>query len=366
MKRRLAFVAQFLLLSVYAIAQREASIAINRHTAISAVVSSQKTSKIAGIAVDSKAPLNRTSSSETHYERVEIITGGLPDDISNLDQNKPVLEKSQRPGKIPGTIRDSDTKETIPFVNVVALQNGVPIKGTTTDFDGNYILRGLTPGKYDVKIQYIGYNPKMIRSVLLKPGESFSLESTLKGFDPIAYLTSTFHAHDITTTCTNHCEQIATTYKKSALEEFLNFINDELVDQIGELDPRKNSIVITRRSCADNFISINYYNAKECPIFSEEELAIEQEIKEKTTKDKNTESIRVMLYPNPASDAVFLRGLMFSTTAYVTDALGRIVHTQEVDPLLNQINLAHLSGGYYQIRFKQKERWFHERVLLQH
>lgn len=57
-------------------------------------------------------------------------------------------------GNIRGTVKDSQTKEPLPFANVL-------IKGTNTgvptDQDGNYIIRNLAPGRYTVLARYVGY-----------------------------------------------------------------------------------------------------------------------------------------------------------------------------------------------------------------
>ncbi len=59
--------------------------------------------------------------------------------------------------KVSGTTIDQDTKEPLPFVNVIALKDGVAVTGTTTDFDGNYSLH-LEYGRYTIKVSFVGYN----------------------------------------------------------------------------------------------------------------------------------------------------------------------------------------------------------------
>ena len=44
-------------------------------------------------------------------------------------------------GTIRGTVIDQKTKEPVPFANVVAKQDGKQIKGTQTDFEGNFTIR---------------------------------------------------------------------------------------------------------------------------------------------------------------------------------------------------------------------------------
>ena len=61
-------------------------------------------------------------------------------------------------GTIRGTVIDQKTKEPVPFANVVAKQDGKQIKGTQTDFEGNFTIRPLDVGKYDIQVSYVGYN----------------------------------------------------------------------------------------------------------------------------------------------------------------------------------------------------------------
>ncbi|MGB3618164.1 MAG: carboxypeptidase regulatory-like domain-containing protein [Catalinimonas sp.] len=70
-------------------------------------------------------------------------------------------------GKLSGTIFDEETSEPVPFANVIASQNGVQKGGTTTDFNGNYLISSLVPGQYDVEVSYVGYRPKRIAGVLI-------------------------------------------------------------------------------------------------------------------------------------------------------------------------------------------------------
>ena len=61
-------------------------------------------------------------------------------------------------GTIKGTIIDSKTKEPVPFANVVARQDGKQIKGTQTDMDGNFTLKPLNVGQYEIQASCVGYN----------------------------------------------------------------------------------------------------------------------------------------------------------------------------------------------------------------
>ncbi|MBN4081668.1 carboxypeptidase regulatory-like domain-containing protein [bacterium AH-315-C07] len=71
-------------------------------------------------------------------------------------------------GTIKGTITDTETGETLPFAAVVVKQDGKQKGGSTTDFDGDYTIKPLNPGNYDLEVQYVGYNAKILAGVLVK------------------------------------------------------------------------------------------------------------------------------------------------------------------------------------------------------
>ena len=54
-------------------------------------------------------------------------------------------------GTLKGKITDKKTGEPIPFANIIVEVGGVQIGGSTTDFDGNYMIKPIPPGKVDLK-----------------------------------------------------------------------------------------------------------------------------------------------------------------------------------------------------------------------
>src|SRR5574343_735756 len=71
------------------------------------------------------------------------------------------------PGELRGKVIDSKTKEGLPFAAVVVEQSGSQVAYTTADFDGNFIIKPITPGKYDVRVKIIGYNERLINGVII-------------------------------------------------------------------------------------------------------------------------------------------------------------------------------------------------------
>ena len=81
-------------------------------------------------------------------------------------------------GAIKVTLRDKGNGETIPFANVVAYQGGVQVGVGTTDMDGVAYIKPLSPGKYDVKGVYVGYQAQEIKGIVV--GESKTAYVTIE------------------------------------------------------------------------------------------------------------------------------------------------------------------------------------------
>ena len=74
-------------------------------------------------------------------------------------------------GKLSGKITDSKTGEGLPFVNITLVGTNI---GGATDIDGNYVILNISPGRYDVKVQYVGYRTEVVKGV------SVSIDLTTK------------------------------------------------------------------------------------------------------------------------------------------------------------------------------------------
>ena len=81
-------------------------------------------------------------------------------------------------GAIKVLLKDKTTGETIPFANVVAYQGGVQVGVGTTDMDGYAMIKPLSPGKYDVKGVYVGYQAQEMKGIIV--GESKTAYITIE------------------------------------------------------------------------------------------------------------------------------------------------------------------------------------------
>lgn len=80
-------------------------------------------------------------------------------------------------GVLTGTITDAKTGEPLPFVNVIAEQNGQQMGGAATGMDGTFQIKPLSAGTYDIKASSMGYK------TVLKTGIKVSASGFSTGGD---------------------------------------------------------------------------------------------------------------------------------------------------------------------------------------
>lgn len=97
-------------------------------------------------------------------------------------------------GSLKGKVTDRSSKEPLPFVNVVVERNGTQVSGGATDFDGEYFIKPLDPGTYDVIVSYVGYQPYKQTGVVITNGKISFLDISLnqgvelKEFEVVQYV----------------------------------------------------------------------------------------------------------------------------------------------------------------------------------
>ncbi|MBI3240296.1 MAG: von Willebrand factor type A domain-containing protein [Flavobacteriia bacterium] len=83
-------------------------------------------------------------------------------------------------GTINGTCIESNTGETVVFINVLlAGADGNFNKGTTTDIDGKFTFTNLTPGVYSIKVAPIEFETKIISDIKVDAGKITFVEVKL-------------------------------------------------------------------------------------------------------------------------------------------------------------------------------------------
>lgn len=80
---------------------------------------------------------------------------------------------------IRGTVIDNDTK--LPLIGAaIVILNSDPLIGTSSDANGSFRLENIPVGRTNLKITYIGYQPKIISNIEINSGKETVLEISLQ------------------------------------------------------------------------------------------------------------------------------------------------------------------------------------------
>jgi hypothetical protein len=74
-------------------------------------------------------------------------------------------------GTLKGKVIDKETKKPLPFVNVVLFLNGNLITGGQTDPDGQYTIKPIDPGTYEVQFNFVGYQTQSQTGIPISAGK---------------------------------------------------------------------------------------------------------------------------------------------------------------------------------------------------
>ncbi len=80
-------------------------------------------------------------------------------------------------GVVSGRVYDAGNNEALPLAEVIV--EGTDIKAAT-DLDGNYKIQGLEPGLYNIRVQTLGYRPKVEYEVTVTPSRPVQLDFGLE------------------------------------------------------------------------------------------------------------------------------------------------------------------------------------------
>ena len=83
-----------------------------------------------------------------------------------------VPDSNSQPGHLEGIITDSETGD--PLIGVNVMVQGTDF-GTSTDVEGYYELRNISPGEYNIRVTYVGYQQTVYTGIEIESGETKEL-----------------------------------------------------------------------------------------------------------------------------------------------------------------------------------------------
>jgi hypothetical protein len=88
----------------------------------------------------------------------------------------PVIAMSQTTGTLKGKVFDKDSKKELTLVKIVLEKDSIKIAATSSDKKGIYVIKGIKPGKYDVKASIAGYKEVLVRGVQMNANQTRFLD----------------------------------------------------------------------------------------------------------------------------------------------------------------------------------------------
>jgi len=79
-------------------------------------------------------------------------------------------------GAISGVVTDSTNNSSLPGANVTLVGTQ---QGSTTDADGEYTISGISPGTYDVRASFVGFDPQVVENVEVSANETTEVNFSL-------------------------------------------------------------------------------------------------------------------------------------------------------------------------------------------
>ena len=87
---------------------------------------------------------------------------------------------SSQNSAIKGTVKDHVTEITLIGATVEVLENNITSQGSATDENGKFTIENLAPGRYNLRVSYIGYEAVTIPNILVTSGKEMILDVTME------------------------------------------------------------------------------------------------------------------------------------------------------------------------------------------
>src|SRR2546427_11797434 len=76
---------------------------------------------------------------------------------------------AQEKGGISGRVTDKKTGHALPFASVAVVEAK---RGVLTDSEGQFVLTGILPGTYEIRVQFLGYRAGSRTGVVVEAGKT--------------------------------------------------------------------------------------------------------------------------------------------------------------------------------------------------
>jgi len=204
-------------------------------------------------------------------------------------------------GSITGVVVDKETKENIPFANIVCIlgDNAIFLDGTVSNDDGIFKLDNLPLGNYHVLISFIGYETDTIKNIQIdKQNQLVNIGEV--GLSTLAVALDEVVIQAMAATAITHIDRV--TYKTGDFQTTKGGNAADVLIKLPSVSIDQNG-VISVRGTSDFML---YLNGK--PTHMESSTVLEQ------VKAVNIESIDIITIPSAKYDAQGKGGIINIST----------------------------------------------------
>ncbi len=122
-------------------------------------------------------------------------------------------------GKITGVVKDASTAVRLPGANVIIVGTAM---GTATDLQGEFVINGVPPGNYTLRITYIGYQSSD-QAVTVRPDQETRIE---------VLLTSTIIEGEVVVVSAQREGQMAAINQQLTSDALVNIVSSEKILEV--------------------------------------------------------------------------------------------------------------------------------------
>jgi hypothetical protein len=106
-----------------------------------------------------------------------LVLGCNPSSTANLLFDGPNYDKANNNAIVFGRLVDKETKESLVGANVILIDYKL---GAATDNYGNYFIKDIPPGVYNIKATYVGYERSILPDIKLDSNKRYLIDFELQ------------------------------------------------------------------------------------------------------------------------------------------------------------------------------------------
>lgn len=269
------------------------------------------------------------------------------------------------------TVTDKDTKEAIPFANVVLYSNSVQVAVATTDFDGHCKFNELKKGTYGIKAVYVGYESKQINAIALDENSTRNIGLDLNGSSNITCCEIITYCHP---TISNGFSSGATYTRRNGKMEHCGVPDGSTTAYINMCSYTTNETTKRKKDVAQH--KTVQQKLEERPTIPDTSLAClgtcldsilaAEKAQISSLNEQNLLTPELNVYPNPCKNYVRLQGTRSISNVALTDLNGKILK-QEVSNGTNELSIttSELANGVYFIKGTVDDQMIIKKIIIQ-